>query len=223
MQLKHQAESSPDTFQPIDSLVVEPTLDASPQENSVNVLSQQTDVVPPMPELIPHVTQKKRGSFSGVGALTIVLVLGIGAFLALPSLLSCGSKAKQAEAKINLGALNRSQQSYYSEFKTFTNSLTDLGIGIKPQSTNYDYSIRTLKTAAFHYAIARKGIPVNSYVGAVFRVPATKVDKKNEITLLGIICEALHPGSIQPRTPTLVKGVPTCASDTKDISQAKSR
>lgn len=223
MQLKHQADSSPDAFQPTDSLVLEPSLDFPPQENSVKVLSQEADVVPFIPELVPQATHKKRRSFAGVGALTILLVLGIGVFLTLPSLLSCGSKAKQAEARINLGALNRSQQSYYSEFKTFTNSLTDLSIGIKPQSSNYDYSIRTLKTAAFHYAIAREGLPINSYVGAVFHVPTTKTAQKNQLTILGIICEAVRPGSIPPAHPTLVKGVPTCASGTRDISQVKPR
>ncbi len=223
MQLKHQADSSPDTFQPTHSLIVEPSLDVPLQGKSVNELSQEADLVPFLPELVRQATHKKRHSFFGVGTLTILLVLGIGVFSTLPNLLSCGSKAKQAEAKINLGALNRAQQSYYSEFKTFTNSLTDLSIGIKPQSTNYDYSIRTLKTVAFHYAIAREGLPVNSYVGAVFHVPTTKAAQKNELTILGIICEAVRPGSIPPAHPTLVKGVPTCASGTRDVSQVKPR
>jgi len=151
------------------------------------------------------------------------LVLGMGAFLSLPSLLSCVNKAKQAEAKTNLGALNRSQQSYYSEFKTFTNSLTDLGVGIKPQSVNYDYSIRTTKTAAFHYAIARKQNskkPLKSYVAGVFLVPATNANPKanqDKLLTVAIVCEALRPGHATPQIPTLVKGLPTCASDTKNL------
>ncbi len=156
-------------------------------------------------------------------------VLGIGGVLiSLPSLMSCNtSKTKQVEAKLNIGAMNRSQQAYQLEFKTFTQSFVDLSVGIKPQSINYNYSIRTTKTAAFHYAIARKKTRnIKSYVGGIFLIPATNAApkaNKDEMLTVAIACEALRPGSITPTAPTLVKGVPTCGSGTRDLSLVQPR
>jgi type II secretory pathway pseudopilin PulG len=226
MQLKNKADSSLNSSlnNPTDSPLVNPTLDFPlAQEDNRDMLPNPGEEVPLMPELAADTAKKKRHSFSRVGALTILGVLGIGTLLALPSLLSCANSGKQAEAKTNLGALNRSQQSYYSEFKTFTNSLTDLGVGIKPQSVNYDYSIRTTKTAAFHYAIARKGNPekpLKSYVAGVFLVPATNANptaNQDKLLTVAIVCEALRPGHSIPQAPTIVNGIPTCASNTKNL------
>ena len=227
MQLKNTADSSSDSLlnEPTDSSLVEPILDSPPaQENSDEVLLEQEDVVPLMPELAPNAPQKKRRIFSSWGVLAIFTVLGIGSvLLVLPSFLSvasCGQKGKQAEAKQNIGSTNRAQQAYFLDNQTFANSMEAMGIGIKPQTVNYNYSVRTTKTTAFHYGIARRKTE-KSYVGAVFVVPATNVNpatNKSEVNTASIICEALRPGSTTPTAPTLQKGVPTCGSDTKDLT-----
>jgi hypothetical protein len=179
-----------------------------------------------MPEFVTDTPRNKRRFFSKVGGLSILLLFGMGTVLNLPSFVSGGSnlaKTRQAEARNNLSTINRSQQSYYSEFKTFTNSLTDLGVGFKSHSANYDYSIRTEKTAAFHYAIARQGQsepPLKSYVGGVFWVPTTHVNpkaEKDELLTVAITCETLHPDNTTPNAPTLVKGIPTCSSGTQNL------
>jgi hypothetical protein len=141
----------------------------------------------------------------------------------LPSLLSCGNKGKQAEAKQNIGAMNRAQQAYFIDKNTFAKSVVDAGIGIQTQTVNYNYSVRATKTAAFQYGIARHKTQ-KSYVGGVFAVPAINVNPaanktdKTEMTTVGIVCEALNPGSTTPTAPTLVKGVPTCGSNTRDLT-----
>ena len=205
-----------------------PTIDSSPaQEDSQDLLPTNTEVVWLIPEKAPDKLKNK--SKSGcLALLTIFLVLGIGTFvLSLPSLLSCDNKGKQAdkgkqaEARQNVGAMNRAQQAYYLENKAFSNSLESLGIGIRTQTINYEYSTRATKTAAFNYGIARKGTKnIKSYVSGVFVVPATnvapKADKK-DMTTVAILCEALRPGSTKPSDPILQKGVPTCGSDTKDL------
>ena len=58
--------------------------------------------------------------------------------IALPNLLSCGNKAKQAEAKQYVRSMNRAQQAYFAEQGVFATSLDALGIGIKSQTTNYN-------------------------------------------------------------------------------------
>jgi type IV pilus assembly protein PilA len=224
MQLKNKANTSPDALlnHPTGSPLVNLNLDTPSQpENSRDFLPKREAVVPFIPEWIPDAPVKKQRPFSARVVVILLSVLGIGGgLLALPSLTNCTNKAIQAEAKHNIGVLNRAQQAYYSEFQTFTNSLIDLGVGIQPQSVNYDYTIRATKTSTIHYAIARNKTK-KSYVGAVFLVPATKVDRKadkKEILTVAFACEALRPGSTIPTAPTLEKG---CGSDTRDLGISK--
>jgi type IV pilus assembly protein PilA len=201
-----------------------PTIDSPPaQEDSQDLLPTNTEVVPLIPEKAPDKLKNKTKS-GCLALLTIFLVLGIGTFvLSLPSLLSCGNKGRQAEAKQNVGAMNRVQQAYYLENKAFSNSFESLGIGIRPQTINYEYSTRATKTAAFNYGIARKETKnIKSYVGGVFVVPATNVDPKadkKEMTTVGILCEATSPGRTRLAAPTLQNNVPTCGSDTKELGK----
>lgn len=226
MQLEDKGDSSPDSLQnePTDSLVVSPTFDSpSIQENNGDLLPKQGEGVPLMPDKAPN-KFKNKGKFGCLAFLTIFLVLGIGAFvLSLSSVVSCGSKSKQSEAKQNVGAMNRAQQAYYLENKAFSNSFESLGLGIQPQTPNYNYSTRATKTAAFNYGLSRKGTKdIKSYVGAVFVVPATNLDPKadkKETATVGIVCEAISPSNTQPADPTLQNGVPTCSSDTRDLSK----
>lgn len=167
--------------------------------------------------------QKKQQIFSFWGLVMIFGIFGTTVAVSLPSLMSCGNKAKQAEAKSNIGAMNRAQQVYFLEKNTFTNSVVETGVGIQTQTVNYDYSVRATKTAVFNYGILRqKKQNLKSYVGAVFVVPATNLDSKankEEKITIGILCETIKPGSMTPSAPTLVKGVLTCSADTQDLNK----
>jgi type II secretory pathway pseudopilin PulG len=227
MQLENKVDSSSNSLlnEPTDSPFIEQTLDSPPaQENSGEFLLKQEEVVPLIPEKVPDKPQKRQKYFSFWGTVTILGILGIlgigGGLIFLTSSVSCGNKGKQAEAKQNIGAMNRAQQAYFLDNNTFANSVVDTGVGIKTQTVNYNYSVRATKTAAFQYGIARHKTQ-KSYVGGVFAVPAINVDptaNKTETTTVGIVCEAINPGSTTPTTPTLVKGVPTCGANTKDLT-----
>jgi type IV pilus assembly protein PilA len=233
MQLKNKADSSANSWvnHPTDACLTNLSLDSLPTPvNSRYRLTNQGKEVPLMSEFVTDTRQNKRRSFAKVGGLSILLLFGMGTVLNLPSLVNSRSnvaKARQAEARNNLSAINRAQQSYYSEFKTFTNSLTDLGVGFKSQSANYNYSILTTKTAAFHYAIAQQGQsepPLKSYVGAVFWVPSTNLNpkaEKDELLTVTIACETMHPDKTTPNAPTLVKGIPTCSAGTQNLRVLK--
>lgn len=225
MRLRKKPDSPPDTLtnNSTNSPPASPAHDSPPpQENGKDLLLTESEVVPLIPEKVPDELKNKCKSGCLVW-LSIFLVLGFGSFiLSLPSLVSCGSKAKLAEAKQNVSTMNRSQQAYYLDNKTFSNSFESLGIGIRPQTINYEYSTRTTKTAAFNYGISRKGKKdIKSYVGGVFLVPATnsapKVNK-DEMTIVSILCEATSHGNIRPADPILQNGVPTCGSDSRDLS-----
>jgi len=196
-----------------------PTIDSPPaQEDSKHVLPTNTEVVPLITQKAPN-KLKNKNNFGCLSWLVIFLGLGIGGvFLALPSLMSCTNKAKASEAKNNIGAMNRAQQAYYSEYQKFSNSMESLGIGIRPETVNYQYSIRITETAVFNYAIARKGTKnIKSYVGGVFAVPPTNVDPTGEMTTVVIECEGTSPGRTQIAEPTLEEGVPICGSGTKEL------
>lgn len=202
MQFNNKADSW--LNEPTDAPLVNPNPDVPPiPEHSGEGFPNQEEAVSLTPELAQPL-------FPWWTIVPLLIVLGIGGtLLVLPSLLDCTSKAKQAEGLSHVRAVNRAQQAYYLEEKTFTNSVKDLGIGINRHSVNYDYSILTTKTAAFHYAIARKGT-LKSYVAAVFTLPDT--------TTVDITCVTLRPSRTPLQAPTLINGIATCSSGTKDLS-----
>jgi type IV pilus assembly protein PilA len=150
----------------------------------------------------------------------VAILLTILAAIAL-SFYACGgghSKAKQSEAKQYLSSMNKGQQAYFAEYSAFSNSLTALGIGLKTQTTNYNYSIIATKNAAFSYAVSRsetKNLP--SYVGAVFLFVSPAAN--NEKTTLAILCEATSFGKTQPPDPIIENGVAVCAAGSSKVTK----
>ncbi|MGB8687893.1 MAG: type IV pilin-like G/H family protein [Microcoleus sp.] len=150
----------------------------------------------------------------GIALTTIALAF------ALPFVIGCGPayKSKESEAKQYLSSINRAQQAYFAETGAFSNSVNALGIGIKTQTTNYNYSTHATKNAAFSYGVSRSETKnIHSYVAAVFLVPTNHVVSKaakNEMTSVSIVCLANSPGDTQPANPILQKGVPVCGSGT---------
>ena len=105
--------------------------------------------------------------------------------------------------------MNKGQQAKYAEDGTFSNFMNALGLGLKTQTTNYNYSTISTKNAAFSYGVARSN-NLTSYVGAVFLVPVSQAANK-ENTTVSILCAANSPGNTQPPDPILQKGNPVCA------------
>jgi len=138
------------------------------------------------------------------------------AAIAFPYVLGCGStsKMKQSEAKQYISAMNKGQQAIYAEDGAFSNSVNALGLGIKTQTTNYNYSILATKNAAFNYGVARSN-NLTSYVGAVFLVPVSQA-ANNKKTTVSILCVANSPGNTQAPDPILQNGNPVCAAGSSD-------
>lgn len=179
--------------------------------NAIDSLSSSVEPVPAV---------RKSTSHSVVPQVLIVELIVAGfACIALPSMFSMVHKAKQAEAKQYVGTMNRAQQAYFLEKNAFTNSIGELGIGIRAQTENYDYSIRTTPKAVFNYGVSRKN-GVKSYVGAVFVVPTTHSNSSaagNEMTTVAIMCEANSPGTARPTAPIYQKSEPVCSPGTKKL------
>jgi type IV pilus assembly protein PilA len=150
---------------------------------------------------------------------TLLLICMLIALIDLPSTLSYLSqrnRAKESEAKIYVGFMNRAQQALFIEKSAFATSVNALGIGMKKETTNYKYSVRATKQTALNYGLSKQK-DLKSYVGGVFVIPATKVDSnssKNKIATTSILCRADSPGTIKPPEPTNQNGKIACATGT---------
>jgi type IV pilus assembly protein PilA len=188
----------------------------------------QLDAINPEPTASETNCQPVKKSKSVAGTLLKITFIGVPLgiiFLALvaPSFLNCSNKAKQSEAKQYLSSINRAQQAYFAEIGAFSNSVNALGIGIKTQTSNYNYSTQATKNAVFSYGVSRsESKNLHSYVAAIFLVPsndgASKA-AKNEVTTASIVCEVNFPRNTQPANPSLQKGVPVCGSGTESMTK----
>ena len=149
--------------------------------------------------------------------VTIVLVIsGILAAIALPSFLNQASKAKQVEAKMYLGTLNRAQQSYMLERAQFADTVTQLGIAF-PNSLNYNYSIR-LGSVGNQYAVhdaKSSSVSLRPYVGVVAIAQSNTGDARIET----VLCESKAAQQGKAEQPVIDATSVDCASSTKPVGQ----
>jgi type IV pilus assembly protein PilA len=133
----------------------------------------------------------------GCGCFGLIIILGIIAAIALPSFLTKANKAREAEAKSNVGAMVRAQQAYYLEKETFSKSIEELGVAIRPETENYRYQIepQTGNKSVMITAQAKDGM-LNSYTGAVF---TTK--KGQDVFTVSGVCETMTPSITPPAMP----------------------
>ncbi|HLO88438.1 MAG TPA: type IV pilin-like G/H family protein [Nostocaceae cyanobacterium] len=178
-------------------------------------------------KLLRHCFNKKNNQGVTLPEVLILLVvLGGLLMLFLPCSFSQPNRIGSSEAKNNIGAMNRVQQAYFLETNgKFARTIKEMNIGIKEQTTNYNYYTQITQNTAFNYAIARHSYinrgwfekrPINSYVGAVFVVTAAN---KSELNTIAIVCQNNNPGTNLPSEPTYKNGILKCGAGTKEISR----
>lgn len=151
-------------------------------------------------------TRVSYGKLILLSCLGLAVGLPLGLTPLLPYLMSNSGKAREFEAKTYLGKINRAQQAYFLEKRTFATSLPSMQLRVSAETDNYRYSITTTPTATFSYGIARKN-GLRSYVAAVFVTPFPADP-------VPILCAMVDRGQKQPPKPTYQNGVALCPAGT---------
>jgi prepilin-type N-terminal cleavage/methylation domain-containing protein len=126
--------------------------------------------------------------FTLIELLVVVIIIGVLAAISLPNLLGQVGRGRQAEARTNLGVVNRAQQVFRLENLTFATAMTDLPVTV----TSTYYAAVALNapgnaTSAVHTAIAGSNYTndIRDYSSAVGQTTAG--------VFSAIICETNDP------------------------------
>ena len=82
---------------------------------------------------------KNNKGFTLIELMIVVAIIGILAAIAIPNFLNYQCKAKQSEAKSNLGTIRTQQEAYFAEYDGYAVDLTNLGFETKG-TARYTYT-----------------------------------------------------------------------------------
>jgi type IV pilus assembly protein PilA len=166
-------------------------------------------------KFIQHLNRKQsEKGFTLVELLVVIIIIGILAAIALPNFLNQGAKAKQTEAKQNIGMTNRVQTVYRSENNAFADTFDKLAMGVlsgastTASTSNYDYVLIPATDTSTLTAQA-KDTALKSYSGGSFLY----LNSETKNVIASIACEAITPGNtllVGPSAPVTPNDLPTC-------------
>jgi type IV pilus assembly protein PilA len=156
-------------------------------------------------KFLQHLNSKKsEKGFTLVELLVVIIIIGILAAIALPNFLSQGAKAKQTEAKQNVGLVNRVQTAYRSENAGFATSFDILATGTlsgaqNSTTTSYTYDLVGTQDSQTITAKSTADTALKAYSGGTVRF----TNAQNQSVVSSLICEANTPGTAAAVTPAI--------------------
>lgn len=161
-----------------------------------DILEMTTNLKSKFIQYLNH--KSKAQGFTLVELLTVILITGILAAIALPNFLNQDVKAKQTEAKQNIGLVNKAQNSYRAEKSTFASSFDLLAIGSVSDSvstgngttTYYRYALSGSSESATVTASPSIDAALKGYSGGITRFK----NPSNQSVTATVLCEMKAPG-----------------------------
>lgn len=160
---------------------------------------------------VQHLNRKHRDrGFTSIELLVVILIIGIFGAIAIPNVLNQTVKAKQTEAKQNIGMVNRAQNNHRAENNNFANNFDVLAIGSivggsTGTTTNYTYALTGNTDIATVTATVRD-TSLKAYSGATVRYS----NSANMSIISATICETKVLGNNPALPNTPVGAAPTC-------------
>jgi len=174
-------------------------------------------------KLLQHLTKKNQNNNAGftlIELLVVIIIIGILSAIALPSFLNQAAKARGAEAKSNVGAMNRAQQAYFLEQQTFTETVAELGLSMASSTDNFTYTAEEngqiepteddASAGVTNLATSKKP-DIKGYAGGTFYQAGSTTT---------ILCEANGAGVDEVAAPTSVTEAVEDNPDTEEIDES---
>ncbi|MEQ9232851.1 type IV pilin-like G/H family protein [Coleofasciculus sp. E2-BRE-01] len=115
--------------------------------------------------------------------------------------------------------LNRDGGNFSLEEGNFTDNITELGLGISTETTDYTYSSHATLLSAINYSVSRTS-NLESYVGGVF---LGSIEQTGESTTFTILCQAKSPETNRPPAPIVENGMLQCALGTETVDRGNNQ
>jgi len=152
--------------------------------------------------------------FTLIELLVVVIMIGVLASISFPVLIRQVGRARQVEARNNLGIVNRAQQAFRLENPTFATVMTDLPVTV---TTTY-YSAVALNapgdaTSAVHTAIAG-----SNYTNDI-RDYSSAVGQNTTGVFSAIICETNSPTATVVLATVTNGVVNNCPANSRTVGQ----
>ncbi|OWY68746.1 hypothetical protein B7486_24735 [cyanobacterium TDX16] len=122
--------------------------------------------------ILPIVNQTS--GFTLIELLVTIIIIGILSAIVWPSFINQSNRAKESEAKIYVGTVNRAQQAYRLENSSFAINISQLSISIY-NTASYTYNIDGASATRARFTATPTTIDLKAFSGCVSANPGDSV------------------------------------------------